>query len=45
VLLDRAAAAPSMKRVDPGNRCLNAKVRAFADFVAEKRATSSRRLL
>ena len=35
VLLDRIAAAPSLCVVYPSNRYLTAKVRAFADFVAE----------
>lgn len=35
VLLECAASAPSLKVVYPSNRYLTAKVRAFADFVAE----------
>jgi LysR family transcriptional regulator for bpeEF and oprC len=35
LLLDWAARAPSVKVVYPSNRYLTAKVRAFADFVAE----------
>jgi len=35
VLLDRVAPAPSLHVVYPSNRYLTAKVRAFADFVAE----------
>ena len=35
VLLDHIAPAPSLQVVYPSNRYLSAKVRAFADFVAE----------
>lgn len=35
LLLDCVASAPSLKVVYPSNRYLTAKVRAFADFVAE----------
>jgi LysR family transcriptional regulator, regulator for bpeEF and oprC len=35
LLVDWAASAPAMKLIYPGNRYLTAKVRAFADFIAE----------
>ena len=35
MLLDYIAPAPSLQVVYPGSRYLTAKVRAFADFVAE----------
>ena len=35
LLLDRLAASPTMMVVYPGNRYLSAKVRVFADFIAD----------